>query len=489
VNVVTLPVRPGTWSAEAGGGSFSPFTGAGDAAVGGDRWGLLAAVTTSGTRGNWPYLWPRDPSVPGSPLVPLMRENDAAALGGVLVKGRWTPGTDRLDALLQASWGWRQLPGVPSSPTPQDWQRGGRGTAALRWSHAAGDGLVLSAGATARLESLDVWLEPPSGTGAVDQADAAAGVEAGASWQAGPSLLTGGMLASGERLDASGSGVHARGTFSAWAADDLDLAAGAFRVSPALRLDAVGPYLGVSGKLGAGARLAGPLSARASAGHTFRPPSFSELYLQNAFFEPNPALRPEQAWSADGALVYDGPLGRGSAGVYGALYEDLVVYDAGRVPGSFKPFNLGRSSAWGVELELATAPAAALWNLQGQLAWTFMATEELRGVPGVVGKEIPHRPRHRLYARGSVDAGPAGGHAEVQWVAAQYLDARNLFAAPAGAVVNAGAFARLVRRPEIQVALEVRNLLDDRTLQDGFGYPLPSRAFLVTVRVASTPED
>jgi len=323
----------------------------------------------------------------------------------------------------------------------------------------------------------------------VDQADAAAGAEAGASWQAGPSLLTAGLLASGERLDASGSGVHSRGTFSAWAADDLDLADGAFRVSPALRLDAVGPYVGVSGKLGAAARLGGPLSVRASAGHTFRPPSFSELYLRNAFFEPNPALRPEQAWSADGALVYDGPLGRASAGAYGALYQDLVVYDSGRVPGSFKPFNLGKASVWGAEVEAATAPAAALWNLQGQLAYTFMATEELRGVPGVLGKEVPHRPRNRLYARASVDPGAAGGHAEVQLVGEQFLDSRNIHAVPASVVVSAGAFVRAVRRPEVRISLEVRNLLDDRTLQDGFGYPLPSRAFFLTVRVAAATEN
>ena len=111
------------------------------------------------------------------------------------------------------------------------------------------------------------------------------------------------------------------------------------------------------GKLGASARITGPLSLRASAGHSFRPPSFSELYLQDAFFEPNPYLRPEQAWSADGALVYDGPLGRASAGVFAALYQDVIVYDSGRVPGSYKPFNFGKASAWGAELEMATAAA------------------------------------------------------------------------------------------------------------------------------------
>jgi iron complex outermembrane receptor protein len=489
VNVVTLPVKPGAWSAEATGGSFGTLSAAADVAVGGDGWALLVAATGGATRGDYPYLAPLDPSVPGSPLVPLVRGNDAASLGGLLLKGRWTPGADRVDGLVQASWGWRQLPGVPSSPTPEDWQRGGRATAALRWSRVAGPGLTVEAGAAGRFEALDVELAPPGGAGPVAQRDGAGGAEARVSWQAGPSLLSAGALASAERLDSTGTGVHSRATFAGWVADDLSIGDDAARVSPALRVDAVGPHAGVSAKLGASVRLAGPLQARASGGHSFRPPSFSELYLRSAYFEPNPDLRREQAWSADGAVVCDGPLGHASAGAYGALYQDLIVYDSGRVPGSFKPFNLGRASVWGAEVEAATAPAAALWNLQGQLAYTFMATEELRGAPGVVGMEVPHRPRHRLYARASVDPGVAGGHAEIQLVGEQYLDARNIHVVPASVVVNAGAFIRVLRRPEVRMALEVRNLLDDRTLQDGFGYPLPSRAFLLTVRVAATTEN
>ena len=67
----------------------------------------------------------------------------------------------------------------------------------------------------------------------------------------------------------------------------------------------------------------------------------------------------------------------------------------------------------------------------------------------------------------------------------QYLDARNIHSTPASFVVNAGAFARIVRSPEVRIAVEVKNLLDDQTLQDGFGYPLPSRTLLVSLRVGT----
>ncbi len=41
--------------------------------------------------------------------------------------------------------------------------------------------------------------------------------------------------------------------------------------------------------------------------------------------------------------------------------------------------------------------------------------------------------------------------------------------------------------PELHLHLEVRNLLDDRTVEDGFMNPLPGRAVFLTLR-AGSPE-
>ena len=146
-------------------------------------------------------------------------------------------------------------------------------------------------------------MAPREATGTTDQRDVAGGGDARVTWEAGPSLFTAGALASLERLDSTASGDHQRATFAAWAADDFTIGKEAARISPAVRVDAVGPYVGVSAKLGASARIDGPWSVRASGGRSFRPPSFSELYLVQGPFEPNPDLRPEVAWSVDGALV------------------------------------------------------------------------------------------------------------------------------------------------------------------------------------------
>ena len=127
--------------------------------------------------------------------------------------------------------------------------------------------------------------------------------------------------------------------------------------------------------------------------------------------------------------------------------------------------------------------------MQGQLSYTFLATQVLRGVPGVVGKELPQRPATGPSPASPSTPAPPEGTSRPSYVGLQYLDSRNIHSVPASLVVNAGAFARILRSPEVRIGAEVKNLLDDRTLQDGFGYPLPSRTLLVTLRVGSSPEN
>jgi iron complex outermembrane receptor protein len=238
--------------------------------------------------------------------------------------------------------------------------------------------------------------------------------------------------------------------------------------------------------VGATARILGPLSVRASGGRTFRAPSFAELFLEQGFVAPNPDLAPEQAWSADAALVVDGRLGLASAGAFLTLYDDVIVYQ----PASFqrvKPFNAGKVAARGVELELASARYTRA-GLSALLAFTWLGTEQLRGDPAVIGKELPHRAPLRLFARVEADPGPVAAHVEVHHVGAQWNDLRNVQRIAPALVLNAGLAARLVRRPDLRAHVEVRNLLDDRTLTDGFLNPLPGRTVMVTLRMSGGKE-
>jgi outer membrane receptor protein involved in Fe transport len=257
-------------------------------------------------------------------------------------------------------------------------------------------------------------------------------------------------------------------------------------VAPALRLDQVGPFTGLSGKLGLAWRLAGGWSVRASAGRSFRAPSLAELYFQQGLAMPNPELVPEYGLAADAALVAEGPLGLATLGGQVTRYRDLILYQPTSL-GRLKPFNVGEALVAGIEAELANAPmlGPARATLSG--AYTFLFTELLKGSPDEVGNQVPWRPRQRLYARASVSPGRFEAHLEAHYVGLRYQDTRNLQPIPATLLWNAGASLVLARRLATSLHLEVKNLLDDRTLTDGLGNPLPARMVLLTLRAGSPP--
>ncbi|HET9597427.1 MAG TPA: TonB-dependent receptor, partial [Anaeromyxobacteraceae bacterium] len=479
LNIVTRPAAGAGWAAELSGGSYRTGSGSLEGSSGGESWGLLGALVAEGTGGQFPYIYDPTPNGP-SPPVALERTNNAAASGGFLGKAWTTAGAGRVDGVLQLSGGRREVPGSAPSLTPGDSQRDGRAGLVLRWAAPASEDLQLSVDASGRLERLDVT-SAALGGGTARQRGAAGSATARATRLAGVHALTATLTGGAERLDSDGGGVHQRPTVALALADDMDLLGGGLRLSPAVRTDRVGPFTGVSAKLGAAALVAGPLSARASAGRSFRPPSFAELYLEQAGVAPNPDLRPEEAWSADAALVLDGAAGRASAGAFWTRYEDTIVYL--QTFQRYKPFNLRDADARGAEVELTSAPLGPA-RLSGQVAYTFLATETLTGAPADVGHDLPQRARHRAFARAGVAPGAFEAHVEAHLVAVQWRDLHNVDRIPDAFLLHAGASLRVARRPDLAVHVEVKNLLDDRTTTDPFLNPLPARMVMVTLRIA-----
>lgn len=477
VNVITNPAAAGRWGASATAGSFGTFEGDGHLGVGGPGWGLLGSVSGSTTRGDFPY---RNTYLHQDGTL----ENAAAWQAGSLWKGFWRSGGGRLDAAAQASAGRRQLPGRISDPTPHDWQEEARGLASLAFRRPIGAGPTVSLGGWARLDRLEVSVEDLAGGAPTLQRGLAGAATMGLSWPGELGAITASVEAGGERLEAGGIGDRSRPVVAAVLAGDLVALRGRLRIGPGVRLERAGPFGGVSAKLGATLELAGPVSLRAGAGRTYRVPSFAELYLQQGVVAPNPELRPETGAGGDAALVASGWAGSASVGGFATLYDDLVVYQ----PASFRRFqprNAGRSAARGLEVEGALSPLRSLAGLSGGLAYTYLATETLRGREDEVGKDLPRKPRHRLYGRLALGGDPAELHAELQWISRRFVDLANTVAIPASATVGAGGSVRLLRDPELHLNLEVRNLLDDRTLEDDYMNPLPGRTVLVTLRAGS----
>ncbi len=480
VNVVTKPAAAGAWSAQASGGSFTTLSASADAAVGGDRWAVLGAATAEGTDGRFPYLY--DPTGTGSGgLVGAVRDNDAVRTGGALFKAWSAVGGGRVDALAQVSGGRRGLPGWPTL-TPNDWQEDLRAVGTARLGQPLGPSLFGSAQLTGRYDRLDVDIQQ-LGPHVFHQRGLAGSARGEVQWLHRAGTLTVAGSAGLERLTADGAGARQRPEWAIGVSEDAALLAGRLRLAPALRFDRVGSYSGFSGKLGAMLRLFGPVSLRASAGRTFRPPSFAELFLQQGILEPNPDLVSEQAWTGDAGLVAEGALGLVSAGAFASLYRDLIVYERGSF--GLKPFNDGKASVRGLEIEAASAPVRRLLGLSGAVAYTLLLSENLRGAPEVVGRDLPYRPRHRLYARVALEESAWGAHVEAHWVGSAFFDPQNIRPYSATTTFHAGGNVRLLARPDLRLALEVKNFLDDRTVVDAFGNPLPARTILFTVRVGN----
>ena len=481
VNVVTRGAVAGRWSARASGGSFDTGSASAEAAFGGESWGSLVAAFAGGTGGRFPYRWDLTPSGPSRSWLPSTRANNGAASGGLLAKGWAAAGRGRVDWLAQVSGGARDLPGLPGGETPGDGMREARGLLSARYLHPLSDSLHLSFQVEGRGEGLDVTMTALPGT--VRQREGAGAARAEMGWSTGPHIVAAGVSAGGDRLEADGlGGPRSRAELAAWVVDEIRTADRGLRLLPAVRAERIGGFAGLSGKLGASAVLWGPLSARASAGHTFRAPSFAELYLEQGLLRPNPDLRPETGDGADVALVLAGSLGLASLGAFAALYDDLIVY----VPASFDrlaPANDARALVRGLEAEVATAPLGRA-GASLSLAWTLLRAETLRGTPAEVHRDVPHRARQRLYARLGLAPGTWEVHAEVHLVGRQWNDAQNLEPIRAALAAHAGGSVRLWREPAVWLHLEVKNLADDRTLQDGFGNPLPGRMATLALRAS-----
>ncbi len=481
VNVVTRRRPSGAWSAEATGGSFGTWLASADVATAPGGAALFLAAAAETTDGDFPYRWDPTPSDGDPARVLSRRDNNGARRAGAMAKGSLSLGEARLDVLAQLSAGRRELPGWPYALTPTDSQEDGRAILAARLSGAGPrPDLLLAARASLRLDGLSSRLGPARSR----QEGGAAEVEAEARLVRGPHAFRATLETGGEALRGTGfDGTLSRATLAA--AASADLAWERLRIGPALRAERVGPFAGLSVKLGGSLRLAGPLALRASGGRTFRPPGFAELRLEQGLLQPNPDLRPEEGLGGDAGLVLDtGPL-LASAGVHATLYRDLVYYQRVSL-GRLRPFNAGKVLVQGVEAEVAMAPVRALLGLSFQASYTLLATEILRGAPEVAGNEVPHRARHRLFARASLAPGPVEAHVEAHLVGRQFADDRNLSAIPAALLWNAGGSVRLSRGPALRLSVEVRNAADDRTRDDGFGNPLPGRMVLVTLRAGST---
>jgi vitamin B12 transporter len=292
--------------------------------------------------------------------------------------------------------------------------------------------------------------------------------QASLAWTAGATQLAVGMEGSTERGRSIGDldfGFFALPTSyrldrSAWAGfAEFASRAGALSGSGAVRFDQIGSLKArLSGRVAAAADLGGGWRLEASAGSSFKAPSF--YALANPLVG-NPALRPESGQRGDSALIWQQDRTRLRLAGFVARYRDLIDFVFQPAPALV---NRGRVAVDGVSASLAQQ----LGDVQFDLAVQHIWPRDEAGGPGLL-----LRPRWRA-------------NAALRWQAAERL-VINLRAGHVGArddesVPN----GRQRLSPYLQLATDVRwqtsdalairlaadNLLD-ADWQDAAGFPAP----------------
>jgi iron complex outermembrane receptor protein len=281
-------------------------------------------------------------------------------------------------------------------------------------------------------------------------------------------LLSGG----GEWVRGSATGTHRREALAVAASDDLALPLG-FSLHPALRLDKVGKDAGISPAIAAQWRPAPehPLELRAAWGLSFRSPTFSELYLERGGIASNPELQPERAWSIDVGAEWRTHLLTISGNAFWSTYRDLILYQL-FPPARVKPFNVGQARIAGIELQLVIPLPARFY---GEISYSFLDAVNRRD-----GHKLPYRAPHRLFTRLAHRGDRVEGYGEMSFTSALPRNAFDTAFVGSAVLLNAGAGVRAVG--PVWLDVEVKNLLDDRTLEDIFQYPLPGLSIAVIAR-------
>ena len=204
-------------------------------------------------------------------------------------------------------------------------------------------------------------------------------------------LIVGGLEVIGDRVNSSSFGVQEATRGAVYLQDEIEIAK-PLTVTLGLRYDYHSDYNDqLDPRLGVLLRLPADTRIRASAGRSFRAPTFNDLYWPaTAFTAGNPNLQPETAWNYElGAEKgFQNLAAIKIAGFYRDV-KDLINWapDADFV---WRPSNISDAKIWGGEAELVLYPTKG-WAIPLNYSYVYPRDES-------TGDPIPNRPKHMVNA-------------------------------------------------------------------------------------------
>jgi iron complex outermembrane receptor protein len=232
------------------------------------------------------------------------------------------------------------------------------------------------------------------------------------------------------------------------------------------------------------------VTLRANLGRYGRLPSMIERYGNTGQLLGNPNLVPERGTNADVGANWTRKGERLRLSLDGALFavwaSNLILFRQGR--GYTRPGNLGRARILGVETSV-TVDWRGRFRFFGQT--TFTDARDLEDVKASYGRQLPHRPRLRAYARPELRNLALAGrwrwglYADLDATSGNYLDSSNLVEVNPRVLFGAGG---QVSAPHwgLRLVASAHNLANTPVV-DFAGYPVPGRSVFLTLQW-STPD-
>lgn len=443
---------------------------------------LGAGVTYERSDGDFDYV----SRLVGLPDEDRVRENnDAQRLSFSLGTGG-DVGGGRLEVRGAGAFREAGVPGLESSPgesevaREQTWH----GRAHAAWTRRLGWGAGGELRVAAYGALLDLGYEDPALEVRSDVGFYSAGLDADLTLGLGDAhLLRVTLLGAGEgvrgQMNAADLDYPARGRFALGLGDEWAL--GPVLLYGALRLEVVGGQrVALLPRLGARWDLASRWSLAAAVGRALRTPTLDELYHPpEAGFTGNPELDSELAWEAELSARYRGEVVYGQVATFARSIERSILY-LNRNAFVVRPENVGAARALGAELELGARGRLGPLRLGAEAQVSLLASE-LEDT----GARMPTQPLWAFATSGVVGWGPVDVDTALRGVGPTFVNLRpnDENRVPTYARWDAG--VRVAIGEHVILGAEVLNLLDRRTLASVNRFPLPGRAWFVSVRLRS----
>ena len=216
------------------------------------------------------------------------------------------------------------------------------------------------------------------------------------------------------------------------------------------------------------------LMFKANAGRVFRVPSFFELFGDRGGVVGNVNLSPEYGLTWDAGLRYADGTTTLEGAFFDHRYEDLIQF-VHTSQATSRPVNVGKARVYGFEMT-AQRRFGSRGNLSGN--YTYQKATDKSNIPHLNGNILPNRPPHALFVRATMRLGHCTVFYDYTFEDGNFLDQANRRPLLSRHVHNAGVKVDASQR--FHIGLEVKNLTGAQ-IADTWGYPLPGRAFFVSV--------